>query len=171
MTFDFTIDAFPGYTRFAQTGAEKKKVLFALQVIGSGSEDTNHPYNTATISGHNTWDKDGLIKEKKAQVEGASEPDTPSKDSADSDAAEQPEGTTEQPEGTTEQPEGTTDEPTGQSEETGKSVAESNDTTTSGTKTTTKSTKTQESDTTTEQFIKKCRLVRHFFYNQILTLK
>lgn len=58
-TFDFTIDAFPAYTRFSQEGAEKRKVLFALQVVGADT-DESHPYATDTVKGHKTWDATGL---------------------------------------------------------------------------------------------------------------
>lgn len=80
-TFDFTIDAFPAYTRFSQTEGQKKKVLFALQVCSDSTGEVNHPYETSSVSGHKTWSKTGL---KDAQTVSATESDTTSKDSADS---------------------------------------------------------------------------------------
>lgn len=61
-TFDFTIDAFPAYTRFSQKDAEKRKVLFALQVVGADT-DESHPYATETVKGHKTWGATGLKDE------------------------------------------------------------------------------------------------------------
>lgn len=48
-TFDFTIDAFPAYTRFNKA----KKVLFSLQIVEEGVE--KHDYSDTDIHGHEYW--------------------------------------------------------------------------------------------------------------------
>lgn len=58
MTFTFTIDAFPAYTKFNKT----KKVLATLQILDP--EDTAHNYANKGIIGHTgrTSDKDSYIE-------------------------------------------------------------------------------------------------------------
>lgn len=54
MTFTFTIDAFPGFTKFDKT----KKVQFVLQVVDTANAGT-HDYSDTTINEHTAnepWD-------------------------------------------------------------------------------------------------------------------
>lgn len=54
MTFTFTIDAFPGYTKFDKT----QKVQFVLQVVDTAAGDS-HDYTDTTVNEHfanKPWD-------------------------------------------------------------------------------------------------------------------
>lgn len=51
-TFTFTIDCFPGFTKFNK----KNKVMAALQIIEAS--DKTHNYNDKTVSGHDNRDSD-----------------------------------------------------------------------------------------------------------------
>lgn len=57
MTFTFTVDCFPGFTKFNK----KKKVMAMLQIVDS--TDTTHNYKNKNIMGHEDRTKDSDVNE------------------------------------------------------------------------------------------------------------
>jgi hypothetical protein len=62
-TFTFTMDAFPGYTRFDPT----KKVLFAMQVISEAATSELNRESTAAALTH-AVDINGIVYDKDPQT-------------------------------------------------------------------------------------------------------